>query len=70
MDFQAAEEQYRRTCKKFSKSSKVWSLFGEFCMKHGKIDEARQLLQRSLLSLEKRKRGLIVYLSLRALIVI
>ena len=28
-------------------------------MKHGKVDEARQLLQRSLLSLEKRKRGLI-----------
>ena len=27
-------------------------------MKHGKVDEARQLLQRSLLSLEKRKRGL------------
>ena len=28
-------------------------------MKHGKIDEARQLLQRSLLSLEKQKRTLI-----------
>ena len=33
-------------------------------MKHGKIDEARQMLQRSLLSLEKRKRALIVHLRL------
>lgn len=29
-------------------------------MKHGKIEEARQLLQRCLLSLEKRKRRVIV----------
>jgi len=31
-------------------------------MKHGKIDEARQLLQRSLLSVEKGKRRLMVHL--------
>jgi len=33
-------------------------------MKHGKVDEARRLLQRSLLSLEKRKRGLIDFIPL------
>lgn len=56
---QKAEEQFRKTCKKFSTSSKVWTLFAEHYFKRSMPDEARQLLQRSLLSLEKRKRGFI-----------
>lgn len=50
-----AEEQYKKTGKKFGKSSKVWAQFGEFYLKQGKLEEARKLLPRSLQSLEKRK---------------
>ena len=53
---QQAEEQFRKTCKKFGASSKVWTIFSEHYFKRSMPDEARQLLQRSLLSLEKRKR--------------
>ncbi|KAG9127379.1 rRNA biogenesis protein rrp5 [Ceratobasidium sp. 392] len=52
---QAAEEQFTRTAKKFSQSSKVWTLFGEHYLKSGKLEEARKLLPRSLLSLPQRK---------------
>jgi len=55
-DFQKAEEQYKRTCKKFSQSSKVWTLFVEHYLRKGEVEEARNLLPRSLQSLEKRKR--------------
>ncbi len=51
-----AEEQYKKACKKFSQSSKVWTLFGEHYLKRGMLEEARKLLPRSLQSLEKRKR--------------
>ncbi|KAF7306752.1 hypothetical protein MIND_00466900 [Mycena indigotica] len=50
-----AEEQYQRTCKKFGQSSKVWTLFGEFYLRQGSIEESRKLLPRSLQSLDKRK---------------
>ncbi|KAL5519222.1 RRP5 [Sanghuangporus vaninii] len=50
-----AEEQYKRTCKKFGGSSKVWTLFGEHYLRRGLLEESRKLLSRSLLSLEKRK---------------
>ncbi|KAG8219657.1 hypothetical protein J3R82DRAFT_612 [Butyriboletus roseoflavus] len=50
-----AEEQYRRTCKKFGQSSKVWTLFCEHYLRRGLVDDARKLLSRSLQSLEKRK---------------
>ena len=53
---QKAEEQYKRTCKKFGQSSKVWTLFGEHYLRRGDLEEARKLLPRSLQSLEKRKR--------------
>ncbi|QRV97232.1 rRNA biogenesis protein RRP5 [Ceratobasidium sp. AG-Ba] len=52
---QKAEEQFARTAKKFSQSSKVWTLFGEHYLKAGKLEEARKLLPRSLLSLPQRK---------------
>ncbi|KAF8078800.1 hypothetical protein FPV67DRAFT_79954 [Lyophyllum atratum] len=50
-----AEEQFKRTSKKFGQSSKVWTLFGEYYLRRGDIEEARKLLPRSLQSLEKRK---------------
>ncbi|KAF5352778.1 hypothetical protein D9756_006044 [Leucocoprinus leucothites] len=50
-----AVEQYQKTCKKFGASSKVWTLFAEFHLKAGHIEEARKLLPRSFQSLEKRK---------------
>jgi rRNA biogenesis protein RRP5 len=53
---QKAEEQFKRTCKKFGQSSKVWTLFGEHYLKRGDVEQARKLLPRSLQSLEKRKR--------------
>jgi rRNA biogenesis protein RRP5 len=53
---QKTEEQYKRTCKKFGQSSKVWTLFCEHYLKRGDVEQARKLLPRSLQSLEKRKR--------------
>ncbi|EPQ61392.1 hypothetical protein GLOTRDRAFT_124234 [Gloeophyllum trabeum ATCC 11539] len=50
-----AEEQFKRTTKKFGHSSKVWTLFCEHYLRHGRLEEARSLLPRSLQSLEKRK---------------
>ena len=55
-DLQKAEEQYKRTCKKFSHSSKVWTLYAEHLLRKGDVEAARKLLPRSLQSLEKRKR--------------
>ncbi|CAE7126961.1 unnamed protein product [Rhizoctonia solani] len=52
---QKAEEQYARTAKKFSQSSKAWTLFGEHYLRAGKLEESRKLLARSLLSLPQRK---------------
>ena len=53
---QKAEEQYKRTSKKFGQSSKVWTQFGEYYLRRGNLEEARKLLPRSLQSLDKRKR--------------
>ncbi|KAF9229085.1 hypothetical protein BS17DRAFT_804934 [Gyrodon lividus] len=50
-----AEEQYKRSCKKFGQSSKVWTLFCEHYLRRGQIEDARKLLSRSLQSLERRK---------------
>ncbi|GAW04399.1 u3 snornp-associated protein rrp5 [Lentinula edodes] len=50
-----AEEQYKRTCKKFGLSSKVWTSFAEHYIQRGEIEESRKLLPRALQSLEKRK---------------
>lgn len=43
--------------KKFGQSSKAWTLFGQFYLTRGRATEARDLLPRSLKSLEKRKRA-------------
>ncbi|KAG8983815.1 rRNA biogenesis protein rrp5, partial [Tulasnella sp. 427] len=50
-----AEEMSQRTAKKFGSSSKVWTLFGEYYLRNGKAEDARDLLPRSFKSLEKRK---------------
>ncbi|THV06019.1 nucleic acid-binding protein [Dendrothele bispora CBS 962.96] len=50
-----AEDQYKKTCKKFGYSSKVWTLFAEHYLRRGEVEESRKLLPRSLQSLEKRK---------------
>ncbi len=58
MRLQAEEELFSRLVKKFGQSSKAWTLFGQFYLTRGRPDEARDLLPRSLKSLEKRKREL------------
>ncbi|KAH8550174.1 hypothetical protein BGW37DRAFT_498267 [Umbelopsis sp. PMI_123] len=50
-----AEELWNLTVKKFSQSSKVWTLFGMFHLQQANVEGARELLQRSLQSLPKRK---------------
>lgn len=50
-----AEEMLKRAAKKFSQSSKVWTLFGEFYLTQGDAESARALLPRALKSLPKRK---------------
>ncbi|KAF9972061.1 rRNA biogenesis protein rrp5, partial [Modicella reniformis] len=50
-----ATELYTTMTKKFGQSSKVWTGFGHFQLHHGNIEAGRELLQRSLKSLPKRK---------------
>ncbi|KAJ3056513.1 Protein RRP5 [Rhizophlyctis rosea] len=50
-----AEQLFQSMTKRFKESSKVWTNFGLFQLKRGKVDEARKILQRSLQSLAKRK---------------
>lgn len=61
-------EQYTKTCKKFGHSSKAWTVFAEYHFKQGDAEAARQLLPRSLQSLEKRKRETTFIISLCAVI--
>ncbi|GAA5947174.1 hypothetical protein JCM10213_001449 [Rhodosporidiobolus nylandii] len=51
---EAEEELFKKTVKKFSQSPQVWPLFAQFYLTHGRPTEARELLPRSLKSLEKR----------------
>lgn len=50
-----AEETYNHALKKFRQSSKVWSLYGGFCLKYDRSTQAADLLSRSLKSLPHRK---------------
>ncbi|GAA5859805.1 hypothetical protein JCM8547_007035 [Rhodosporidiobolus lusitaniae] len=50
---EAEEELLKKTVKKFSQSPEVWTLFAQFYLTHGRPAEARELLPRSLKSLEK-----------------
>ncbi|KAI1294999.1 rRNA biogenesis protein rrp5 [Mortierella claussenii] len=51
----SATELYNTMTKKFGQSSKVWTGFGHFQLHHGNVEAGRELLQRSLKSLPKRK---------------
>ena len=42
-------------CSKFKESAKVWIFYGMFKVKNGKNDAARNILQKALKSLAKRK---------------
>ncbi|GBC08360.1 hypothetical protein RclHR1_08060008 [Rhizophagus clarus] len=53
--FELAEQTHHTITKKFSQSSKVWCKMGLFYVQHGKIEAFRNLLQKSLKSLPKRK---------------
>ncbi|CAG8560739.1 2094_t:CDS:10 [Cetraspora pellucida] len=50
-----AKQTYQTMLKKFSQSSKVWTKMGLFHIKNGNVQASRDLLQRSLRSLPKRK---------------
>jgi rRNA biogenesis protein RRP5 len=50
------EELFQSMLKKFSQSSKVWVNYAAYMMEHNRMDEARDLLPRSLKILPKRKR--------------
>ncbi|CAG8443978.1 414_t:CDS:10, partial [Scutellospora calospora] len=50
-----AQQTYHTMLKKFSQSCKVWTKMGLFHIKHGNIQASRDLLQRSLRTLPKRK---------------
>ncbi|KAH9448971.1 hypothetical protein Pst134EB_019812 [Puccinia striiformis f. sp. tritici] len=50
-----ADATYSRALKKFSASSKAWTLYGEFCLKNGRPEQAQELLSRCVKSLPKHK---------------
>ncbi|GAA97773.1 uncharacterized protein L969DRAFT_42922 [Mixia osmundae IAM 14324] len=50
-----AEELYQRTVKKFSQSSKVWTIFATYLHERRKSSDARELVARSMKSLPQRK---------------
>nr|KAG5714165.1 hypothetical protein BaRGS_018382 [Batillaria attramentaria] len=49
-----AEHTYQAMVRKFKQTKQAWADFGLFLYKQGRLDAARNLLQRSLLSLERR----------------
>ncbi|CAG8684377.1 24090_t:CDS:2 [Dentiscutata erythropus] len=54
-DKELAQQTYQTMLKKFSQSSKFWTKMGLFHIKHGNVQASRDLFQRSLCSLPKRK---------------
>ena len=55
---QLAEETYQKLVKKFSQQDDVWVKFAEWQFKRAQVDEARELLARSMKSLDRTKREL------------
>lgn len=53
--FDLAEQLYQTMVKRFSANLRAWTEFGQFLMKRGKLDAARNLLQRSLKSLSSKQ---------------
>jgi rRNA biogenesis protein RRP5 len=52
----AAEEVYKKTVKKFGAYPESWLKFAEFYLKSNNLSAARDLLPRSLKSLDKPQR--------------
>ncbi|KAI7871586.1 hypothetical protein BDF14DRAFT_1878435 [Spinellus fusiger] len=50
-----ADALWIEATKKFSQSSKVWTLYGLFCLQRNEVEKARELFQKSLKSLPKHK---------------
>ncbi|KAA1103709.1 rRNA bioproteinsis protein rrp5 [Puccinia graminis f. sp. tritici] len=50
-----ADEIYSQALKKYSRSSKVWTLYGGFCLKNNRPTDPSSLLSRSLKSLPQHK---------------
>jgi len=55
-----AENLYQAMLKRFKQSKKIWVGYAFFLMSAGNMEQARNLLQRSLKSLPERKRKLIL----------
>ncbi|CAB3976612.1 RRP5 homolog [Paramuricea clavata] len=53
--FEATEQLHQTMIKRFKSSKKVWIDYATYLMERGELDSARNLLQRSFKSLEKRK---------------
>ena len=54
-DLSGAEAMYQRALKKYKQSKSVWIAYQRFVLNQGKTDAAKELLSRSLQSLEKHK---------------
>ena len=52
---QLADQLYQMMTKKFGNVLRVWSEYGSFLMRRGKMDAARNLLQRSFKSLPSKQ---------------
>ncbi|TPX58764.1 hypothetical protein SpCBS45565_g07918 [Spizellomyces sp. 'palustris'] len=50
-----ANQLHQVMTKKFNMSSKIWTSYGLYQLRRGKVEDARRILQRSLQSLPKRK---------------
>ena len=61
---QAVEELYKKIIKKFPAHPDSWTRFVDFYLKKGDVESARELLPRSMLSLDKTKRKSILVPSL------
>ncbi|KAF7723464.1 rRNA bioproteinsis protein rrp5 [Apophysomyces ossiformis] len=53
--YEKEEALWKEMLKKFSQSSKVWTLFGQFYLQRDNVEGARELLQRSMKVLPKHK---------------
>lgn len=55
LTLQLADKLYQTMVKRFSNKAHVWTQYGEFLMKRGRLEGARNLLQRSLKSVTSKK---------------
>jgi len=60
-----ASDLYKTLVKKYKDSKRVWMKYGLFKFKQGQPEAARNILDRSLKSLAKRKRMYYLYYNLK-----